>query len=133
LFTTNITYFQVLFRPPYFSLSHNFRQVLKHARSKNLHKNSITFFQAKSAVYESKYQLEPTTLLFEEENLGIDTAEFPENITSNTEESTISDSIVIEESLPIDAINSENPTSVTKTTSTTPTIRGNISSPWLRR
>jgi len=40
------------------------RQTMKHARSKNLYKNHISFFQAKNSNYEQTHQLELSDVFF---------------------------------------------------------------------
>ncbi len=49
------------------NIHYNMRQTLKHARSKNLHKNNLSFFQAKSFNYEEDHPMELRTVYLSSE------------------------------------------------------------------
>lgn len=85
------------------NIHYNMRQVLKHARSKNLQKRSISFFQAKKAIYKEAHPMELSNVY-----LGGET---------NAEEYTEGTISISDTSLDGDE----------------PKIRGGISNPWIRQ
>lgn len=119
------------------NIHHNSRHVLKHARSKSLNKNHLSFFQAKGSLYEDSMQTELTNVFLsgdvtcgsdctkESESLEIeptiDNPSIPE-ISDNLETTTLADGNFI-----------TSPISETLITKKDSSIRNTVNSPWARK
>jgi len=112
------------------NIHYNMRNVLKHARSKSLHKNNLSFFQAKKFNYEESHPLELSNVYLSGEVI----------CNGDCQASTEIDSIVVDVTPPVIALELEQtgvaasnivPTPSFKKESTP--IRGSVVSPWARR
>jgi len=118
------------------NIHYNIRQTLKHARSKNLRKNNISFFQAKNSNFQQNHQMEFSNVFFAtevtcENNCKDYTQE------ANTEIPTIDDSDSIQVTSPTDSdsdieldFDNDNGSVVEETNSK---VRNSINSPWAKK
>jgi len=105
------------------NIHYNARQVLKHARSKSLSKNNLSFFQAKKFNYEEVHPIEQSNVYLSGEVTCDGDCQAPSQITvTDTAPPMIPGSAVETSTEPSFALEKEN----------TP-IRGSIVSPWARR
>lgn len=102
------------------NIQHNMRQVLKHARSKNLHKNSISFFQAKDTAYKESYLVELNNLYTNDE--PICESECKNEISESSTDSINGD---------LDYENAISDTVVSEIIDSN--IRGSVKNPWAKR
>ena len=112
------------------NIHYNMRQVLKHARSKNLHKNRISFFQAKNSTYRESYLVELNNLYVEDEFIcdfecNKEILESPQDATGIAGDAT---NIVEEDS---DFANTMPEYTIPQDENSD--IRGTVKSPWARR
>lgn len=105
------------------NIHYNIRQTMKHARSKNLHKNHISFFQAKNSNYEQTHQMELSDVFFGTEIICKD------NCQSTSTETDSSLEILPETPHVPEDISPDNPIIEEENNN----IRNSIQNPWMRK
>ena len=111
------------------NIHYNMRNVLKHARSKSLHKNNLSFFQAKKFSYEEAHPLELSNVYLSGE------------VTCNTDcQALLEIESIVEVAPPSIALEFDKTGVAESSLVPTPEfkkvglpIRGSVVSPWARR